>query len=50
MLFCDQDGEMIKGKSVDLNRLGKRMNEKGMGVAPIVIDNMCSILEAFGGV
>ena len=41
---------MIEGKSVDLNRLGKRMNEQGMGVSQLVMDNMCSILESFGGI
>ena len=41
---------MIEGKSVDLNRLGKRMNEQGMAVNPHVSENMCSILESFGGI
>ena len=33
MLFCDQDGQMIDEKSVDLNTLGKKMNENGIAVS-----------------
>ena len=50
MLFCDQDGQMIDEKSVDLNSLGKKMNENGITVASYVSENMSNILEAFGGI
>ena len=44
MLFCDQDGQMVEDKSVDLNSLGKKMNESGITVASNVGDNMSNIL------
>lgn len=50
MLFCDQDGQMINEKSVDLNTLGKKMNDNGITVATNISDNMSNILEAFGGI
>ena len=50
MLFCDQDGQMIDEKSIDLNALGKKMNENGITVSQNVTDNMSNILEAFGGI
>ena len=50
MLFCDQDGQMIDEKSVDLNSLGKKMNENGITVSQNVTENMSNILEAFGGI
>lgn len=50
MLFCDEDGQMIDDKSVDLNTLGKIMNERGITVGQNVSENMSSILEAFGGI
>jgi len=50
MLFCDQNGQMIEDKSIDLNTLGKKMNENGITVASSVADNMSNILEAFGGI
>ena len=50
MLFCDKDGEMINEKSVDLNTLGKKMNENGISVSQPISENMSNILEAFGGI
>ena len=50
MLFCDADGQMIEEKSVDLNVLGKKMNEHGITVSQQVADNMSNLLEAFGGI
>ena len=50
MLFCDDDGQMINEKSVDLNSLGKKMIEKGLIISPQITENMCSILEAFGSI
>lgn len=50
MLFCDADGQMIEDKSVDLNALGKKMNQHGINVNQQVTDNMSNILEAFGGI
>lgn len=44
MLFCDEDGQMIEDKSVDLNTLGKIMNEKGIRVGQNISENMSSIL------
>ncbi len=44
MLFCDEDGQMIEEKSVDVNVLGRKMNDKGITVGQNVSDNMCSIL------
>ena len=41
---------MIDEKSVDLNSLGKKMNENGITVASYVSENMSNILEAFGGI
>ena len=32
MLFCDQNGQMIKDKNIDLNNLGKIMSEKGLNI------------------
>jgi hypothetical protein len=44
MLFCDNDGEMINYKPVDLNSLGKKMNEVDVNVSQQVADNMSSII------
>ena len=44
MLFCDADGQMIDDKSVDLNSLGKKMNDHGINVSQQVTDNMSNIL------
>ncbi len=33
MLFCDEDGQMIKGKNIDLNTLGKKMMGKNINVS-----------------
>ena len=50
MLFCDEKGQMIHEKTVDLNSLGKKMNEHGLQVNPNVIENMSSMLHAFGDI
>ena len=50
MLFCDADGQMVEEKSVDLNALGKKMNQHGINVSQQVSDNMSNILQAFGGI
>lgn len=44
MIFCDTDGQMIEEKSVDLNVLGRKMNDRGINVSQNVSDNMSSIL------
>ena len=44
MLFCDADGQMIDEKSVDLNTLGKKMNERGFTVSQPLIENMSNFL------
>lgn len=50
MIFCDQNGQMIKEKNIDLNVLGKIMSENGLNITQQINENMCSILEAFGGI
>ena len=50
MIFCDENGEMIKDNTVDLVSLGKLMNEIGVMVSQPVSDNMHCILEAFGNI
>lgn len=44
MLFCDENGQMINEKSVDLNTLGKTMNEHNIPVSNQVSDNMSNML------
>lgn len=34
MIFCDDNGQMIKEKNIDLNRIGKLMNDKGIALTP----------------
>lgn len=41
---------MIKEKNIDLNVLGKIMSENGLNITPQINENMCSVLEAFGGI
>lgn len=50
MLFCDESGQMYTTRNIDLNSLGKTMNENGIAVSLQVSRNMSSILEAFGGI
>ncbi len=50
MLFCDKMGQMVHQRTVDLNTLGKNMNDNQIPVAQAVCDNMSSLLEAFGGI
>lgn len=50
MLFCDENGQMINGRVVDMNTLGKIMNENGISVNLQVSQNLSSLLEAFGGI
>jgi hypothetical protein len=50
MLFCDQNGQMVDGRVVDMNSLGKLMNENGISVSLPVSQNLSSLLEAFGGI
>lgn len=50
MHFCDKDGEMIKTNSVDLGGLAKTMGELGFEISLSVLENLYSILEAFGGI
>lgn len=44
MLFCDENGQMIDEKTVDMNFLGKIMNENGIVVSPQISNNMSSLL------
>ena len=50
MLFCDENGQMIDDKTVDLNNLGKKMNDNGVSINPSVSQNMSSLLHAFGDI
>jgi hypothetical protein len=50
MLFCDENGQMIKDKNIDLNALGKIMSEKGLNITQQMNENMCSVLQGFGGI
>ena len=44
MLFCDEDGEMIHERTIDMNTLGKMMNDNGIVVSSQVSSNMSSLL------
>ena len=50
MLFCDESGQMKKERNIDLNSLGRIMNEQGILVSPQISQNMSSIFETFGGI
>lgn len=50
MQFCDKDGEMVKTNSVDLGGLAKTMGDLGFDVNLAALENLYSILEAFGGI
>lgn len=50
MLFCDNEGEMLKERTIDLNTLGKLMNENGITVGSQISHNMASLFETFGGI
>ena len=50
MLFCDETGQMRNERNIDLNSLGKIMNEQGILVSPQISQNMSSIFETFGGI
>jgi hypothetical protein len=50
MLFCDENGEMIRENTVDLVSLGKTMNDVGILVSQPISDNMHCLLEAFGDI
>lgn len=50
MIFCDEKGQMIKEKNIDLNTLGKIMSENGLNITSQINENMSSILQAFGGI
>jgi hypothetical protein len=44
MLFCDENGEMIKENTVDLVSLGKTMNDVGIVVSQPITENMHCLL------
>lgn len=50
MLFCDEKGQMVGDRIIDMNTLGKVMNDNGIVVSPQVSQNLSSILEAFGAI
>ena len=50
MIFCDENGQMIKDRNIDLNALGRIMSENGLNITSQVNENMCSVLEAFGAI
>jgi|LakMenEpi03Aug12_release.lakeMendotaPanAssembly.Ray.scaffolds.fasta_scaffold5401336_1 hypothetical protein len=50
MFFCDEKGQMINERVVDMNSLGKIMNDNGITVSPPISQNLSSLMEAFGGI
>lgn len=44
MLFCDENGQMIEDRVVDLNTFGKVMNDNGILVSLPVSQNLSSLL------
>lgn len=50
MLFCDQNGQMVNDRVVDMNTLGKVMNDNGIAVSAQVSQNLSSLFQAFGGI
>jgi hypothetical protein len=50
MFFCDEKGQMINDRVVDMNSLGKIMNDNGITVSPPISQNLSSLMEAFGGI
>lgn len=48
MLFCNQNGEMIEERTVDLNELGNILREKGIEITDQIADNMAAFLKCFG--
>ena len=44
MLFCDENGQMINDRVVDMNTLGKIMNDTNIAVSPQVSLNLSSLL------
>jgi hypothetical protein len=41
---------MINERVVDMNSLGKIMNDNGITVSPPISQNLSSLMEAFGGI
>ena len=48
ILFCNQDGEMIPSRHVDLISFGEVLKGQGLDVPPNVSDNLANIFECFG--
>ncbi len=44
MLFCDENGQMVNDRVVDMNTLGKVMNDNGIAVSAQVSQNLSSLL------
>lgn len=44
MIFCDEKGQMVKDKNIDLNTLGKVMSENGLNITSQINENMSSLL------
>jgi hypothetical protein len=43
--FCEQQtGEMINDRIVDMNTLGKKLNDNGIVVSPQVSQNLSSLM------
>ena len=47
-MFTKESGEMNDGRCVDLNKVGKQLQNLGCNVQPSIQENMSSILECFG--
>lgn len=48
ILFCDQDGELIPSRHVDLIQLGDTLKQQGLDIAIPVCENFANLLECFG--
>ena len=48
MLFCDEDGEMIPSRHVDLITLGDTLRAQNLDIPPNISDNLANLLECFG--
>lgn len=48
MEFCNEDGEMIPTRHVDLIAFGEVLKAKGLDIQGNVIENIANIFECFG--
>ncbi len=48
MLFCNQDGELIPTRHVDLIAMGEILRARGLDIPNNISDNFANTLECFG--